>query len=34
MGAAGGPEAYEKSAKEVAGLLKDDQVNAVLFSPV
>ena len=34
MGSAGGPEAYEKSAIEVAGLLKDDQVDAVLFSPV
>ena len=34
MGAGGGPEAYENSAIEVARLLKDDKVNAVLFSPV
>ena len=34
MSAGGKPEDFEDSSKEVAGLLKEDQVNAVLFTPV
>ncbi|NQU61620.1 MAG: selenoprotein B glycine/betaine/sarcosine/D-proline reductase [Rhodospirillales bacterium] len=34
MGANLKAEDYESSAKEVAGLLKEDRVNAVLFTPV
>lgn len=34
MGAGLAPEAYEKSASRVAGLLKQDQVDAVFLTPV
>ncbi len=34
MGAGLMPEAYEKSAAQVAGLLKQDKVNAVFLTPV
>ena len=34
MGAGLSPEAYEKSASQVAGLLKQDRVDAVFLTPV
>ena len=34
MGAGLEPEAFEKTALQVAGLLKQDQVDAVLLTPV
>ncbi|NQV40702.1 MAG: selenoprotein B glycine/betaine/sarcosine/D-proline reductase [Nitrosopumilus sp.] len=34
MGAAGRPHDFEPTAREVAGLLKEDGVNAVLLCPV
>ena len=34
MGAGLPPAAYEQSAKQVAGMLKQDEVDAVFLTPV